>query len=69
MPITETVRAIAEARGTRDDTPVTVVLWVDLDPRGKPAFYLRIGEVRLGPYRHEDEAVDDAEARYGAIFD
>jgi len=67
MPITETVRSIAEAGGTLDGASVRVELWVDLDDRGRPAFFLRVGEERLGPYRHEDEAVDDAEARFGAV--
>ncbi|MCP4871036.1 MAG: hypothetical protein GY898_20205 [Proteobacteria bacterium] len=65
MPITETVRCIAVARGTSAE----VELWVDLKPDGKPAFFLVATAERLGPFRHEDEAVDLAEQRFGAIFD
>lgn len=65
MPITETVRCIAVARGT--DGPVE--LWVDLDEGGKPAFYLQAGDQRLGPFKHEDQAIDLAESKFRAVFD
>ncbi len=78
MPITEIVRTIARAPG-RDTAGrnIEVELRVDTDGRfgqdadatGFPAFWIVAGERVLGPFTHEDEAVEAAEARFGATFD
>lgn len=76
MPITEIVRSIAETPGRIAGRVVTVELVVDTDGRfgrdadalGFPGFWLRAGDVVLGPFRHEDEAVDAAVERFGAVF-
>ena len=71
MPITEVVRVLTVGHGTKPDgTTFHVELTYDTDGRhgsdgdaiGFPAFWLRVGGEVLGPYEHEDEAVDAAEA-------
>ena len=78
MPITEIVRAIAEAPGRLPGGEAVVVSLAvdtdglfgpDRDATGRPMFWLRTtrGE-SLGPFEHEEEAVAAARETYGAIF-
>jgi hypothetical protein len=77
MPITEVIRVLATAAGTREGEAVTVRLAYDVDGTfgadeaafGYPAFWLRIdGETVAGPFAHEGDAIDAAAERFGAAF-
>ncbi len=76
MPITEIVRTIATGPGHLDGRPVTGALAGDVDGRfgpdedavGYPAFWLRVEGQVIGPFEHEDEAVEAARQRFGAAF-
>lgn len=76
MPITEIVRTIATGDGRHQSRSVTIALAVDVDGRfgldedalGYPAFWLRVDDLVLGPFEHEQEAVDAARERFGAVL-
>ena len=77
MPITEIVRIIARSEGVLPDGGVvTVSLAVDTDGRfgldrnaiGRPMFWLKTPRETLGPYEHEDQAIEAARRAYRAVF-
>lgn len=73
MPITEVVRILASA-ATTDGRSVGLLYDVDgtmgADEQtfGYPKFWLRIDGASHGPFETEDDAVDEAERRFGARF-
>ena len=77
MPITEIVRVIASTQG-RDGQgrKITVDLRVDTDGAfgndddalGFPAFWIAAGGQLIGPFEHEDEALEAAENHFSARF-
>ena len=77
MPITEVVRVICSAPGLNESgEPIQIDLRVDVDGRfgkdedalGFPAFWLKVPGELIGPFEHEDEAVELAERRFQARF-
>ena len=78
MPITEIVRVIASASGLcARGRPIRVDLRVDTDGSfgkdgdalGFPAYWVAAGGEVVGPFEHEDEALDVAEIRFSARFE
>jgi hypothetical protein len=78
VPITEIVRVIASASGICDrGQPILVDLRVDTDGSfgkdddalGFPAYWIAAGSVLIGPFEHEDEALDAAEIHFSASFE
>jgi hypothetical protein len=78
MPITEVIRTLATARGqneTGDEIPVDLRVDTDgsfgkdADAMGFPCFWISVPGELLGPFEHEDEAVEAAENRFSARFE
>ncbi len=73
MPITEVVRILASAIAP-DGRSVGLLYDVDghmgpdEDAIGPPAFWLRVDGRSHGPFETEDDAVDEAQRRFGARF-
>jgi len=77
MPITEIVRVIASTSGTcSNGQPIRVDLRVDTDGSfgkdgdalGFPCFWIAAGNELIGPFEHEDEALNAAGIRFSARF-
>ncbi len=73
MPITEVVRILATALAA-DGRSVGLLydvdgqMGADEDAVGPPTFWLRVDGVSHGPFDGEDDAVVEAERRFGARF-
>jgi hypothetical protein len=73
VPITEVVRILATAAASSGQS---VGLLYDVDGRmgadedavGPPSFWLRVDGTSHGPFETEDQAVEEAECRFGARF-
>lgn len=78
MPITEIVRVIASSSGVCSrGRSIRVDLRVDTDGSfgkdddalGFPAYWIAAGGELIGPFEHEDQALEAAEIRFSARFE